>query len=389
MKQLLIALLLVGTAQAQSTININLSPDVRPYADALTELQDYANYTIGAPIEMPEYPTEIMPSPDLLDYNNPDWLNIIESQMIQALVARANRENYWCQVDIGEGIVPCRFGNIKSSDYYVVRFLDELQKEKEKNELALISSLRASVCRNREFYVTEFPDGKPLCVPFNNHQDAENHRFSLANNITNHTLAIDFERRFRGLSGFGIYAWWEDYEFAQNVSCENTIWSNGQVCFRFSDFKTAAIHYWHAREHLRQLEIELERIKGVPSTKSCNDLGWGGDPNNQPRWKPSSETTGQVVFMLPNFYCSSEFGAQGAFGITFKPLATNIRVEDEFGNVLNRGRLRHCGERNNGRLHWDFARASSFQTAPLFVRYEFNGSEECRKVGNANLDLGR
>lgn len=237
-------------------------------------------------------------------------------------------------------------------------------------------------------FINNEPDGTPICVPFNTHQDAENHRFSLAVNIFNHTVAVDFESRKRGLGAFGLYIWWDDYQFTQNVSCENTIWSEGEICFRFPDFYTAALHWWHANKHLKQLKDHLYFLNGLPNEVACNDLGWGGQQNNQARWKPSSETTGRLVVLLPNEHCSDAFGAQGAFGPTFSPLISNMRIEDEFGNAMDRGRLRHCGQHNNGRLHWDFSGTEGLPS-PVFLRYEYEGVERCRKVSNPKADLGR
>lgn len=324
MKKLLLALLLMGVVEAQ-----DINPAPTPF-----------------PPERPEYPSEILEAPSSLDQDNPAWLELVEYKMVVALVERVARENYWCQVDLDAGY-PCRFGSLKESDYYVVKFLAELEKEKEKSELILIKSLRSSVCPDGEYYVTDFLDGTPLCVPFSTHQEAENHRFSLANNITNHTIAIDYERRKRGLSGFGIYAWWEDYQFTQNVSCENTIWEAGLVCFRFPDFKTTAIHYWHAREHLRQLEIELAKTKQkLPSYLDCNRFG------GRNIWKTKSETRNSSVIVLDSSYCVDDRSLDD-----MKPI--DIWLEDIYGNRIDNGSYRHCNRHNGNRLHYDFRRTTS------------------------------
>jgi hypothetical protein len=126
----------------------------------------------------------------------------------------------------------------------------------------------------------------------------------------------------------------------------------------------------------------------VPIPVDCNDLGWGGASNNQARWKPDSETTGQLVVLLPNNHCSNIFDAQGAFGQTFRPLISNMRIEDASGNVIDRGRLRHCGQHNNGRLHWNFGSVKNMPS-PVSLKYDFEGKERCRQVSNPRSDLGR
>jgi hypothetical protein len=232
-------------------------------------------------------------------------------------------------------------------------------------------------CGEGLVFIDYHVDGTPVCVPFSTHQDAENHRHALAENIFNHTFAIDSESRKRGLGPFGLYIWWDDYQFRANVPCENTIWGNGEICFKFPDFKTAAIHWWHASKHLDQLKAYLLYLTGLPSSKACDDLKWGGEPNNQARWKPTSESTGLLTVLLPNNHCSGKTS-----------LISNMRIEDEFGNVLDRGRLRHCGTANNNRLHWNFGSVNNFP-APVFVRYDFEGAERCRRVNNPKADLGR
>lgn len=226
-------------------------------------------------------------------------------------------------------------------------------------------------------FIDNHVDGTPVCVPFITHQDAENHRQSLAVNIFNHTFAIDHESRKRDLGAFGLYIWWDDYQFTANVPCENTIWGAGEICFKFPDFRTAAIHWWHASRHLFQLKAYLSFLTGLPTEKACDSLGWGGASNNQARWKPASESTGTLVVLLPNNHCDGT-----------RALISDMRIEDEFGNVLDRGRLRHCGQHNNGRLHWNFGSVKDFP-APVFVRYDFEGAERCRRVNNPKADLGR
>lgn len=167
------------------------------------------------------------------------------------------------------------------------------------------------------------------------------------------------------------------------------IYPNSNVCSKFLTHEEAEVNYFASSlTNFQYWNLLIEVQNQNKDTTSCNDLGWGGETDNQARWKPDSETTGRLVVLLPNQHCSNQFGAQGAFGSTFFPLISNMRIEDKFGNVMDRGRLRHCGQHNNGRLHWDFAGTEGLPS-PVFVRYEFQGAERCRKVDNPRSNLGR
>jgi hypothetical protein len=183
------------------------------------------------------------------------------------------------------------------------------------------------------------------------------------------------------------------YDMASSWACYLRlgfeVFPKSNVCSSFLDQKTAEAHYEASLVTNFQYWTKLNEVRNKGNQiKECADLGWGGAPNNQARWKPSSETTGRLVVLLPNNHCSSNFGAQGAFGQTFFPLISNMRIEDQFGNVMDRGRLRHCRQHNNGRLHWDFAGTEGLPS-PVFLRYEFEGADRCRRVNNPSADLGR
>lgn len=248
---------------------------------------------------------------------------------------------------------------------------------------------RDSICAPSILLDEVLIDGSrvPVCGNFLDHADAERNYYHCQEGVAIMGAAINqIDPSFVPVLST------EDFSKRAGNDCSDSfeIYPDSGICPYHDSWKEAEIghdactltnfQYWDYLQYLMNM---------VPHEKACDDLGWGGAPNNQARWKPKSESNGNVVVLLPNEYCSDVFGASGAFGPTYLPKISNMRVEDALGGVIDRGRLRHCGEHNNGRLHWNFGSPNSFAPGPIFVRYEVDGVEECRRVGDPFDNLGR
>lgn len=143
-------------------------------------------------------------------------------------------------------------------------------------------------------------------------------------------------------------------EFETHQECEQHAYSRALFNFQL----------WN--EYQRVVNILNGILDVNPETGSCG--GWGGGA----LYKPESESTGQIVFLLPRSYCDGT-----------RSLISNVRVISKAtGQEVASTRLRHCGQHNGNRLHMNvLAKAEDLRAvSPLQVLYDFNGVTECREV---------
>jgi hypothetical protein len=160
------------------------------------------------------------------------------------------------------------------------------------------------------------------------------------------------------------------------VPCPNgfEIYPNTKICNEFATHQLTEENYYHAKLSVYQLskrnqELEAKCGYGVPTEKACNDLGW----SNGNIWKPDSATRpNQGVVLLQTKYCDGQGG----------PAISNFRIEDALGGQVANASFDICNKANGGRLHYRFSPEGKKLTGPVYVRYVFNGVEECRKVTN-------
>lgn len=104
-----------------------------------------------------------------------------------------------------------------------------------------------------------------------------------------------------------------------------------------------------------------------PEIDCKNNLGWSGGA----LWKPDSESNGNAVVLLPAYYCNGT-----------ETLVSSFKVLDKYGRPATTTSLRHCGQHNGGRAHYNVNARASNLPKPVFVVYDFMGETECRKVPN-------
>lgn len=146
------------------------------------------------------------------------------------------------------------------------------------------------------------------------------------------------------------------------------IYPDSNICSEFKDHQETEQHYYHCKKENRILKAELIKVT-KPVEPACNDKGW----SNGNLWKPQSDTRpNQGVIILDTSYCDGQGNS----------LVSNIRIEDSLGGIVSRPSFDICNSSNGGRNHYRFAPSGDKMEGPVFVRYERNGVEECRRVGN-------
>jgi hypothetical protein len=155
------------------------------------------------------------------------------------------------------------------------------------------------------------------------------------------------------------------------------IYPDSQICNKFSSHVEAEQNYYHCALNnyqlaLRNGELEAKCGYGVPVGKPCDDKGWGG-PNV---WKAKSEGRSGGVVILDRKYCDGNGGA----------LISDLSIENEVGMSVASVKFRQCDAANAGRYHLDFNPEGKKLTGPVYVRYNYNGVSECRKVNNPAVD---
>lgn len=152
------------------------------------------------------------------------------------------------------------------------------------------------------------------------------------------------------------------------------IYPDSQLCSKFDTHIESEQNYYHCGLNNYQLALrngELEAIcgYGAPTEKPCNDLGW----SSVNIWKPKADNRGnEAVVILDRKYCNG----------SGQSLVSNFRVEDALGGQSASVYFRECDDGNGGRLHMGIKPQGSNIDGPIFVRYTFNGVEECRRVAN-------
>jgi hypothetical protein len=347
-----------------------------PNADITTESEEVAKIEGFVDqldiIEKPSMDWPILPMPDiddLLKYESGSGQELFIYGMMTAMVEKADRENFYCQKDLDAGYKPCRFGSIKPRDHYAKAWLDAYNALQVKDRESLARLARGTICPEGSFYATSFPDGSPLCAPAPSLQEMENHRFSCAVTVSEFTIALDFLFTRKYNTRYPIYDYWTFYPQPALHECKNgTVWGAGEFCNLFDNYIEASVDHWHCNEHLRQLK-DLYEKEQIAQEKACDDKGWKGGN----LWKPVADgRPGQGVFLLVPSYCDGN-GAS---------LISNVRVEDALGGIIARPSFSVCNKANAGRNHYRFSPSGANMTGPVFVRYDFNGFEECRRVGD-------
>ena len=233
------------------------------------------------------------------------------------------------------------------------------------------------ICGEGSFLVGVNADGVNVCTkPFlglvtdqgeiiSPLREASIHRHLARTSIYNLTLALNHEYMKRR-SAYPVFYHWIG-EPQDNCSLGESI---DGFCILSLDMKRIAIDHYYAGLYAYQLNDLLGQVQGSPYEKLCEgNLKWTGGNV----WKEKSEgRSGGVVVLLAK-YCDGKGGS----------LISNFRIEDALGAIVTGDKFRSCDGNNQGRYHHDFSdRGSMLGMNPVFVRYDFQGKEECRKVEN-------
>lgn len=150
------------------------------------------------------------------------------------------------------------------------------------------------------------------------------------------------------------------------------IYPDSNLFSQFSDHLTCEQHYYHCQLENSILKAEVIKLNNIIASmkrSSCDDLGWG----NGNVYKPTSDGyKGQGVIVMEARYCNGQGG----------PSVSDFRMEDSLGNEVANPYFRECNGDNQGRLHVGFSPEGKNISGPVFVRYNYKGVEECRKVSN-------
>lgn len=355
--------------------------------DEILACEEIKTLSLEPKIETVEWPTEILPMPPVVDMSASGYLELVKYSMSTALVERADRENYWGDVDEKAGY-PRRFGPTKPRDYYVKIFLAKWDEEhktvKDNGKITVVPAVlavRASLCPEGQYYVTDFPDGKPLCSPYGTQKQAEEGRYACSIDVFQHTFALDTEYRKRFNKSYPIYNWWESYTFKSQTNCENTIFDQGEVCFRNQDYVAAAVDHYHCGLHLFQLREELQSYIANPfiplpiEAGSLNPVKSGFKdgpgkrlykPNGDP--KARCKAGGAVLF---------ESALNGKVGNGLKIYNSNF---EQIGSGFFKGngnpdRPQFCTSKPGSQLG----------TGPILICIEVLGVNQCYVVANPSV----
>lgn len=129
-------------------------------------------------IETPSMDGDVEPAPPLLDFNAPNYLELVYYRMTTALVQRVDRENFYCQEDLNAGIKPCRFKSIKPRDYYVNIFKAQWESEHPTTTgqaLRAVKVVEPACPDGFEIY-----EGSGICNQFPSHVSAEQNYYHSA-----------------------------------------------------------------------------------------------------------------------------------------------------------------------------------------------------------------
>lgn len=150
------------------------------------------------------------------------------------------------------------------------------------------------------------------------------------------------------------------------------IYPNSGICSQFKDHQETEQHYYHCQLENTILKAELIKVT-KPAEPACDDKGW----SRGNKWKPQSDTRpNQGVILLDTSYCDGQGNS----------LVSNIRIEDSLGGIVSRPSFDICNKSNGGRSHHRFAPSGTKMSGPLFVRYQRNGVEECRRVADPSRE---
>lgn len=178
---------------------------------------------------------------------------------------------------------------------------------------------------------------------------------------------------------------WSSVAYAQDCPVEANsfkVWPedpNNPLTNRFRTHREAEKHYDSCSLFSYQLWLEYGRVVGLLNTCLDSNPNFGEcgsfvDGPNGAVYKPESETTGKIVFLLPASYCDGKTS-----------LISNVKILSKAtGQEVATSQLRHCGVANQGRLHWNInATAEQLaQHGAILVVYSFNGGQECREIPN-------
>ena len=165
-----------------------LKPDASISESDATEIQLIINK-----IETPSMDVEITPEPPLLDFNAPNYLELVYYRMTTALVQRADRENYYGDIDEKAGY-PRRFGPKKARDYYVNIFKAQWELEHPTTTgeaLRAVKVVEPACPDGFEIY-----EGSGICNQFPTHVSAEQNYYHCSlNNFQLYLENADLKRQ--------------------------------------------------------------------------------------------------------------------------------------------------------------------------------------------------
>lgn len=377
----ILCLILLTTNLAQAVCNL-------PTDEVLT-CEEFPSPNIGPKVETVAFPTEILPMPPIIDQNAPGYLDRVKTSMTSALFERADRENYWCQVDIDAGYTPCRFKSIKPHDYYVKIFNAAWDKEHapvvDNGKTTLVPAvlaLRSSLCPEGQFYVTDFPDGKPLCSPYGTKQEAEDGRYSCSIDVFQHTFGLDAEYRKRFNKPYPIYNWWESYTFKSQTGCTDTIFNQGEVCHRNDSYVNSAVDHYHCGLHLFQLRDELQSYIRNPFSTfnvvagSFSPVKSGfKDGGGKKLWKPIGD---------PGARCNNPRNRGGAVlfeGSLNGKVGNGMKIYNKNFEQIGSGFFKGNGNPDRPQFCTN-KYGAQYGTEPILVCIEVVGVQQCYVVAN-------
>jgi hypothetical protein len=114
-------------------------------------------------------------------------------------------------------------------------------------------------------------------------------------------------------------------------------------------------HWWASRETLKQTQAALEACQAAqvappPANPSCQSFADGA--NRGRLWKPSSDSTGKVVVLMPESYREQ-----------------SPTIQDAAGKVLSKVTRKSCCP-NGNRAHFWFDKAASQLPKPTYLAFD-------------------
>lgn len=155
----------IGELAPDDSIKTELAPKIEGFISQLDQI-DHPN--------MPSYIDPSDPISDLSQFASGPNKDLFIYGMMTAMVEKADRENYYCQIDLDAGYNPCRFGSIKPRDFHAKKWLEDYNALQVKSRSNLANLARASLNCIGGFEV--YPDSG-ICSKYPDWITAEQHGY--------------------------------------------------------------------------------------------------------------------------------------------------------------------------------------------------------------------